>query len=570
MCAAEVLALHGRLLSQLSECKVAEKKQGSEPGAMARLCVASERIQALIKDAEEASYAKASEGQAGCCIRLGEEMHRCLPNLRMLRCEVLNDLGNLCKRLGRFEEAQRHYLSAMQADGKAADRPSFYSHNLGLALVELCGKNTVQESQPAAAVGDRSCPTGEDSKSKSPAAANEADQREELLSSAVKHLLRAVEERSRVAQSKSFQSVVRLCDTHRTLQRAMAMFGSGQPPTAAAAGAVAADEGRRLHRGRLMALSMLRRCARTWDDRKCALVRLGDWMRHVSLFSVRASLGRHWVKVQWRLSSDEASAPLVENPAFFENENPSRTRRLSSDEASAPLVENPAFFQIAEAGGGTAAELGAEMLRTLATLRLESLDSGTAVDFLLAVDPATVALGDIAAECAAGRLRPGRFVAAVAALRAVVRGQDGGAGGRGLRWRQRVAQSLRAKLAAGAAPHTLWSPTGATSCPASPCARGLRQVMEKQDWYTCIGPLNTLPGLCTCARKTSRPKSRGPSCAPPSHRRQRMLPCDPGSTLASPACVAPGGRTMRQAAVQVGRTRRCYWPGWRRRSRRQT
>ena len=210
------------------------------------------------------------------------------------------------------------------------------------------------------------------------------------------------------------------------------------------------------------------------------------------------------------------------------------------------------------------------MLRTLATLRLESLDSGTAVDFLLAVDPATVALGDIAAECAAGRLRPGRFVAAVAALRAVVRGQDGGAGGRGLRWRQRVAQSLRAMLAAGAAPHTLWSPTGATSCPASPCARGLRQVMEKQDWYTCIGPLNTLPGLCTCARKTSRPKSRGPFCAPPSHRRQRMLPCDPGSTLASPACVAPGGRTMRQAAVQVGRTRRCYWPGWRRRSRRQT
>ena len=388
LCVVEVVVLCGRILS--------EKKQQSEVDSVFKARVdkckemlvnAYEKLRELIEIATE--YISAA---SPVNVRRVEAT-RTLSNLSMLRCELLNNLGNLCMRhpIKDFKGAKEYFQQAMEASRIPLDMPNFYSHSLGLAILQDFEKQAKSTNMQA---------------------------KNDLLISAAKHLRHALEVRSRLAHSKSYKSILRLCDTHRTLHRVLAhqetVLRSAELDDLA------------VHRGRLMTLGMLQRCARTWDDRSSALQRLCLWMSHVGVFKVPQYpiLGRYSVDLQWDLSTNLAE----------------------------PVKQNQAFFRLGEPANCAKAELSAEMLRALTALRLESLEPGTAVDFLLDADPAASGLCKIAGDCASNRLPASLFIAAVATVRALTRGRDCGLSVWDRKWRGLIVESLRAFVGVKKAP----------------------------------------------------------------------------------------------------------------------
>jgi hypothetical protein len=251
--------------------------------------------------------------------------------LTCLKADVLNCLGN-CNRLNvkgpderaAKEKAVQYYKEACLEDG-----PNFHSHNIGLSLADLyvirSSSKHDNESTRAEAVASGSV----------------------ILHEAWKHLLNAIVYRSQAASSKSFQSILRLCDTHRTLSR---VWRLSEEAGNVLASVVQDGQLIRLHKERLIVLRRLRTCAKSLEDRTDALKRLNGWVevtnccfwKNISYCSVMLMRTE-----QQRLPSDQSSVAVS---------------------GAATLIDREMF------------EFATEAVRTRTGLRI---DSGVPVNFLL-------------------------------------------------------------------------------------------------------------------------------------------------------------------------------------------
>ena len=417
LCHAEILALQGRIKSE-QDLQLDSKTRQKD--AISILEKAESIVAALeMQDSDLPSVWQMAENER-------------IITLPLLKCEVLNSLGNIYrvqvkgtkgserrdKSEDLFKKAVKYYELAARALDLPEGKPNFVSHNIGLSLLgqyeALDGTLTRSNwhgPNRALISSDVAIP---------------------LLQSARLHLEQAVVVRSDAAHSKSFASLLRLCDSYRTLdnvvdnilfhtitarsdknqavQTQLSLLSVDPTPPAVNVDGQPAW----LHRGRITLLGRLRRCARTWDDRTKALERVCMWMRHTGPFLVPEypEYKRRRVLIKWRGQTDNNAVNLSEN-----------------------------FAGLTDTGYSANAELAGEMLRTLTGLRL---DAGATPDLALKVDPVVECLCDLAAKCVSGQLSPANFRHAVTALRTLVRAGDGeGVKTWGQQWRARVAATIR-------------------------------------------------------------------------------------------------------------------------------
>ena len=432
ICHAEILALMGRIKSD--SYSIPEVRDENRREAIVILTVALQRVEQLEGlvprwGASQASIGlEKEEDFANSVIRLESALS--FPNLK---CEVLNSLGNVNRVLAKSSDdslltkAVEYYQQAAKALNLPENEPNFVSHNIGLSLL----KQSEALSLKLCAIQSQGRQINERTISKDVIKEFMNNKKTiELLKSARLHLRQSVRFRTEAVQSKSFSSVLRLCDSYRTLDTVLFYLQgstSDEVSEEIARGTVKhslaysadsaplspspeCDSGAWLLRGRIGALGRLRRCARTWEDRTRALDRLCMWMRYAGPFIVPeyAENGRRRVLIQWRGPKGGL---------------------------------NDALLRLSEPGSSASAELAREMLRTLTGLRL---DAGATAHLALTVDPVVDCVCDLAAKCVARLLGPAEFCQAVAALRALVRGSDGeGAGAWARQWRARVASTVR-------------------------------------------------------------------------------------------------------------------------------
>jgi hypothetical protein len=430
-------------------------------------------------------------------VNVNDKTLELLRALNFLQCEVLNSLGNTYRiRDKQPKEAVKYYRSALEAAETKKESPNFVSHNLGLSILELTKSLRDQIKS-----------------GKLTLATSEATDLRGLLIEAQGHLERALKLRSQVAHSKSFVSVLRLCDTHRTLHDVVVMLQAmeeeGEEEESAAkdgkqlsvntisvcvheaAAAVTPSNTfpsmlelisqtpdgtlvrvEDLHRGRLATLGLLRRCPRTWEDHKLALSRLCEWMRLTGPFLVYEYdwRGRFTVEMKWRSQGADVvnasrgrgrckginggKGSTLKDGEGGEVEADSEAAGGTQQAVKVPEKLNQAFFQLdaIDTARKPEVELASEMFRALTNLRLSA---GAGEDLVLAVDPATLSLYRLAKDCLNKIITPAQFSAAGRCIRAVIHGGvgntgGGGGGAEGRQWRARVERSLRELLSKAA------------------------------------------------------------------------------------------------------------------------
>ena len=492
LCCAEVLALHGRMESEgkrggtvwkhRGKKKVPETAISSLEHAEIKVSKIDETLNKLLKEK------KGTEGpfdmEKGESIEAEEMAMELSISLPMLKCEVLNSLGNACRVAAvkstnakvLLAKAVEYYKSAATVLG--TDKGDFVSHNIGLTLLgQYVVSIGVPCTKPDKLHGNGvSAPTtaGEGQEGQTHNTDCDTQDPLEKLRGAEGHLHRAVHFRRKIANSKNIDSVLRLCDSYRTLDnvlfylRAMKTDCKGveeavevplespssesvdaqMPPSPSADLAVVSGN---LQCGRMAVLGQLRRCARTWDDRAKAIYRVCMWMKHAGPFNVPEGEeygGRRRVRIQWRQSADDPSSGL-----------------------------NKDFVNLASLA--TQAELAGGLLRVLTGLRF---DAGATMDLTLSIDPVAECLCDLAAQCVARCLCPVDFIRAVAALMVLVHGGESeGCGAWDRLWRSGVAATLRDFIQTETAPVLpSASPSSDVSPPLSPTAVLLSPTAGKE------------------------------------------------------------------------------------------
>ena len=318
--------------------------------------------------------------------QLVEQCPRVDAMLPCLKAEVLNFVGN-CYRLNvkgviALEKASECYKQSCLEDRSAFDMPNFHSHNIGLSLLDLY-------------------------EARMKAASNEKEKNLKLLRDSWCHLLNAAQFRSKVASSKSFQSILRLCDTYRTLTKVRDLCAAEGIHVSLSN----ESEGFHFHKEQLTLMRRLRTCAKSVEDRTMALDKLEKkWIRE----------GKY---CYWKKGLN-CSIMVLEVSGRMETEQ---------------------------------LDFAVELIRTWSGLRI---DMGAPAEYLLGMCPAChrlCALADDAVKSAYSPSVAASFVASANTLRQIARAPA--AQHRDYKWRDACSVSARALLAR-------WAPLLAEACAA--------------------------------------------------------------------------------------------------------